>query len=61
MARKTKFKIIIHNANGIFDDRLCKHELLHSLDVDIALISETCSKFHRGFSGGFQDTEFIIH
>ena len=41
MARKTKFKIIIHNANGIYDDRLCIHELLHRFDVDIALISET--------------------
>ena len=41
MARMTKLKIIIHNANGIYSDRLCLQELLHRLDVDIALISET--------------------
>ena len=41
MTKETKFKILTHNANEIYCDELCLQELLHHLDVDIALISET--------------------
>ena len=37
---KTKLRILCHNANDIHNDRLVLHELLHSLDIDIALICE---------------------
>jgi Endonuclease/Exonuclease/phosphatase family. len=40
-SNKTKLRILCHNANGIYNDSLALQELLHSLDVDIALISET--------------------
>jgi Exonuclease III len=41
MAKLTKLRILCHNANSIYGDRLNLQELLHSLDVDIALIWET--------------------
>jgi len=41
MTRRTKFRILNFNANGIYQDRLTLQELLHSLDVDVALICET--------------------
>jgi len=41
MARKTKLRILCYNADGIYNGRLALQELLHSLDIDIALICET--------------------
>ena len=40
-SNKTKLRILGHNANGIYNDSVALQELLHSLDVDIALICET--------------------
>ena len=36
-----KLRILCHNANDVYNDRLALQELLHSLDIDIALICET--------------------
>jgi hypothetical protein len=47
MAKLTKLHILCHNANGIYNDRLTLQELLHSIDVCIALICET--KFPKWF------------
>ena len=41
MTRKTKLHILCHNANGIYNYRLALQEILHSLDIHIALICET--------------------
>ena len=47
MAKKPIARILCHNADGISKDRLALQELLHSLDIDIALICET--KLAAGF------------
>jgi Exonuclease III len=41
MAKRTSLRLLSHNANGISNDRLTLQELLHNLDIDIALICET--------------------
>jgi len=47
MARKPISCILCHNADGISNYRLALQELLHNLDIDIALICET--KLPAGF------------
>ena len=47
MAKKPIARILCHNADDISSDRLALQELLHSLDIDIALICET--KLPAGF------------
>ena len=47
MARKPISRILCHNADGISNERLALQELLHSLDIDIALIFKT--KLPAGF------------
>jgi hypothetical protein len=40
MAKKPIARILCHNEDGISSDRVALQELLHSLDIDIALICE---------------------
>ena len=47
MANKPIARILYHNANGINSDRLDLEELLHSLDIDIAIFFVT--KLPAGF------------
>ena len=41
MPNETKLRILCYNSNGIYNGRLILQVLLHSLGIDIALISET--------------------
>ena len=44
---KTKLRILRHNSNGIYNDRVVLQELQHRLGIDIALICK--SKLHTWF------------